>query len=100
MVCFSSWACQAKMGQYSPHPHHLCPHCSSTDTSSHWLRKHFLGTAEVSAPHLGQLQPDGLGVISGAIVEFQARDPIVLQWAEQVEPLQVFQGDGAAGFLG
>lgn len=40
--------------------------------------------------HLWQLQPDGLGVVSSAIIEFQARGPVLLQWTEQVEPLQVF----------
>lgn len=61
---------------------------------------HFLGTTEGLVTHLWQLQPDGLGLVSRAIIEFQARGPILLQWAHQVEPLQVFQGDGEAEFLG
>lgn len=52
------------------------------------------------ATHLRQFEPDGLGAVSGAVVEFQGRGSACLQGAPQVELLQVPQGDGAAQCLG
>ena len=57
-------------------------------------------SSEALAAHLHQLKPDGPGVVGRAVVEFQARGPIALQGAQQVESLQVLQGDGAVQFLG
>lgn len=53
-----------------------------------------------SATHLRQLKPDGLGAVGGAIVEFQAREPLFIQGAQQVQLTQVPQGDGAVRCLG
>lgn len=60
----------------------------------------FPRVTEALATHLWQLQPDGLGAVGQTIVEFQARGPVLLQGAQQAEPLQVLQGYGAAQFLG
>lgn len=60
----------------------------------------FSGWSEALATHLWQLKPDGLRAVSRAIVEFQARGPLFLQWAQQVDPLQFPQGNRAAQFLG
>lgn len=80
MVWCNSWACGAEAAQCGSTPP---PPLPNTHTF-------FLGTTEGLVTHLWQLQPDGLGVVSRAIIEFQARGPILLQWAQQVEPLQVF----------
>jgi hypothetical protein len=58
MVCCSSWACGADRAQ-----------CSSTPTTSVNTHSSFLGASGL-ATHLWQLQPDGLGVVNRAIVEF------------------------------
>lgn len=60
----------------------------------------FPGWPGAPATHLRQLKPDGSRVLRGAVVEFQARRPLCLPGAQQVEPLQVPQGDGAVQSLG
>lgn len=85
-----------------PGPHHTRATGLGPGSGNTWVRHACLARvlSEALATHLQQLKPDGLGVVGRAIVEFQARGSLTLQGAQQVEPVQVLQGDGAALFLG